>query len=326
MQGDKGHRGTVPRSHGPGSQPRPPPVKAGGRATIRPANHDPGTSGMVRGKDEDRGRGGHGPCGEGHRALLFRGQQESGRRLPLALPGRGGIGSCKRQHALGPAVTEHAGLGVARRAGRRLQSSAERRIRPAVGRGRPRRTPSARRALAKERKEGLRPGWFLFVPKIKGGRKGRVWGQGKKAQGAARAGSPAGARGRRAEPIGTGPSRQAPPPRGPRRLLPPRGQPSTPAMEGDTAQTQHPNTAAPLPTWGPLPPRGPWRPGSPAGPPPRPASGNHRDSLSGSCFAVRCSLPRPKISESEDTPSRFSPTPPCAADCAARRPAGWQRG
>lgn len=143
---------------------------------------------MVRGKDEDRGRGGHGPCGEGHRALLFRGQQESGRRLPSALPGRGGIRSCKHQHALGLAVTEHAGLGVARRAGRRLQSSAERRIRPASGRGRPRWTPSARRALAKERKEGLRPGWFLFVPKIKGGRKGRVWGQGKKAQGAARAG------------------------------------------------------------------------------------------------------------------------------------------
>lgn len=121
------------------------------------------------------------------------------------------------------------------------------------------------------------------------------------------------------EPAGGGRSRSA--------EAPPDGRP---AMEGDTAQTQHPNTAAPLPTWGPLPPRGPWRPGSPAGPPPRPAvrsaSGIHCDSLSGSCFAVRCSLPRPKISESEDTPSRFSPTPPCAADCAARRPAGWQRG
>lgn len=126
----KGTRAIEGRSRGPtvpGHSPAP-PMKAGGRATLGPANHDPGTSGMVRGKDEDRGRGGHGPCGEGHRALLFRGQQESGRRLPSALPGRGGIGSCKRQHALGPAVTEHAGLGVARRAGRRLQSSAERRI------------------------------------------------------------------------------------------------------------------------------------------------------------------------------------------------------
>lgn len=113
---------------------------------------------------------------------------------------------------LGRLSTEHAGLGVAQRAGRRLQSSAERRIRPASGRGRPRWTPSARCALAKEQKEGLRPGWFLFVPKIKGGWKGRMWGQGKKAQGAARAGSPAGARGWRAEPIGTGPSRRAPPP------------------------------------------------------------------------------------------------------------------